>query len=284
RFYFGGNGTTGFKDLLEADIDIRAICTIPLGLGADGVPIEIRIGRYGPFLEHGETRTNIDPELAPADLNLKMAIELIEHGAQFPKTLGQHPDTGQPVLLKKGRYGVYFQLGDDENKEKQKSLMPGMSAEEATLEMALQTLALPKDLGAHPETGEPVLADLGRYGPYVKSGRSNKSLTADDDLLTISLDRAVELLATKSSRGTTELRMLGEHPQSKADIIIKSGRYGPYLTDGTTNVSLKQGEDPDGITLESAVERLAEKAARGPVKRGRKATKGRKKTTARKRK
>ena len=282
RFYFGGNGATGFKDLLEADIDIRAICTIPLGLGADGTPIDIRIGRYGPFLEYGETRTNIDPELPPADINLEMAIELLEHGAQFPKNLGQHPDTGQPVLLKKGRYGVYFQLGDDEHKEKQKSLLPGMSAEEATLEMALQMLALPKELGLHPETGDPVLADLGRYGPYVKSGRSNKSLTAEDELLTITLDRAVELLATKTSRGATELRMLGEHPQSKADVTIKSGRYGPYLTDGTTNVSLRKGEEPDSVTLESALERLAEKAANSPVKRKRRTAQGRKQTTARK--
>ena len=277
RFYFGGNGDPGFKALLGADIDIRAICTINLGLGADQVPVNIRIGRYGPFLEHGEVRTQIDPDLAPADLTLEFALELIAHGSQFPISLGQDSESGLEVLLKKGRYGIYLQLGDDEHKEKQKSLLPGLTPEEVTLDLALQILALPVDLGPHPETGEPVLADLGRYGPYVKSGKSNRSLAAEDDLLSLSLERAVELLATKKDRGPSTLRTIGSDPKTEAEITIKSGRYGPYMTDGKTNVSLKKSEEPDSVTLEDALERLAEKAAQGPRKRPRKTARSRKK-------
>ena len=277
RFYFGGNGDPGFKALLGADIDIRAICTINLGLGEDQVPVNIRIGRYGPFLEHGDVRTQIDPDLAPADLTLELAQELIAHGAQFPISLGRHPESGLEVLLKKGRYGVYLQLGDDEHKVKQKSLLPGMNAEEVTLGLALKILALPVDLGSHPGTGEPVLADLGRYGPYVKSGKANRSLATEDDLLSLSLERAVELLATNKDRGPSTLSTIGNHPQTEAEITIKSGRYGPYITDGKTNLSLKKGEDPESVTLEDAVARLAEKAAAGPSKRRRKTPGSRKK-------
>ena len=267
RFYYGGNGNTGLQELLHAPVDIRSICTIPLGSGDDGQPVNIRIGRYGVFLEHGEARTSLDSHIPPADVTLETAIQLLEVGNSFPRELGKDPESGLPVLLKKGRYGIYLQLGDDENKRKQKSLLPGMHHEDANLEVALEILALPREIGKHPESGEPVLADLGRYGPYLKCGATNRSLPSGEDLLTIELQRAVEILNTNSRKGAEVLRVLGEHPDSQAVVQIKSGRYGPYITDGTTNVSLKKGESPEEIDLAAAVERLAAKAAAGPARR-----------------
>ncbi len=269
KFYFGGNDHTGLKELLEAPIDIREICTIKLGEGPDEVPVTVRIGRYGAYLEHGDNRASLDPATPPDEISLEWALEHIEKGSEYPKELGIDPKTELKVLMKKGRFGVYLQLGDDERKEKQKSLLPDMQPEDVSLSVALDILALPRELGAHPETGEPVSADLGRYGPYVKSGKTNRSLPKGEDLLSIDLDRAVVLLSQKNSRTIETLRTVGAHPGTGVDIVIKAGRYGPYITDGTTNVSLKKGEDPEGVTLEDAVERLAAKAAAGPSKRRR---------------
>ncbi|MBA7569394.1 DNA topoisomerase 1 [subsurface metagenome] len=269
KFYYGGNSDQGLQELLKAPIDIREICTIKLGEGTDQAPVAVRIGRYGPYLEHGEVRTSLDPDVAPADVSLEKALELLEKGSDFPKELGRDLDKNLPVLMKKGRYGVYLQLGDDEQKVKQKSLLPGMAPEEVNLEVALEILSLPRELGDHPVTGEAVLADLGRYGPYLKCGKTNRSLPAEENLLAIGLDRAVALLAEKNKKGSEVLCSIGAHPETGAEIQVKKGRYGPYITDGTTNVSLKKGEESDQIELADAVERLAEKVARGPVKRRR---------------
>ncbi len=269
KFYFGGHDVTGLKDQLEADIDIRSICTINLGKGEDNEPVNVRIGRYGPYLEHGQRRANIDADIAPDEIDLAKALELIELSEQFPKHMGIDPESGEPVLLKKGRFGIYFQLGDDETKLKQKSLLPGMNQEDANLAIGLQLLALPAEIGTHPDTGEPVLKDLGRYGPYIKSGTKNKSLPRGEDLLTITLDRAVELLNSKNAGGTEVIKILGSHPTTKVEIQVKTGRYGPYITDGTVNVSLRKGDDPETLELNDAITRLAEKAARGPTKRRR---------------
>jgi DNA topoisomerase-1 len=273
KFYFGAEGIIGLKDQLEADIDIRSICTINLGEGADTAPVNVRIGRYGPYLEHGERRANIDADIAPDQIDLKKALELIELSEEFPKHLGDDPETGQPVYLKKGRFGLYFQLGDDDAKLKQKSLLPGMHQEDASLAFGLDLLALPKEIGTHPDTGEPVFKDLGRYGPYLKSGSKNKSLPHGEDLLSITLDRAVELLNSKKTTGTEIIKVLGNHPRTEADILIKTGRYGPYITDGSVNVSLRKSDDPETIELDDAITRLADKAAKGPTKR-RRVTKG----------
>ncbi len=142
-----------------------------------------------------------------------------------------------------------------------------MHHEDANLEIALEILSLPREIGKHPESGEPVLADLGRYGPYLKCGSTNRSLPSGEDLLTIELQRAVEILNTNTRKGAEVLRELGEHPDSQTAVQIKSGRYGPYITDGSTNVSLKKGESPEEIDLAAAVERLAAKAAAGPSRR-----------------
>ncbi|UCH11500.1 MAG: type I DNA topoisomerase [Fidelibacterota bacterium] len=268
KFYFGHNGDQGLKDLLGNPIDSREVCTIRIGEGEDEVPVLVRVGRYGPYLEYGDVRTNLDLETPPAELSLEQALELIRKGGEYPKELGTDPATELPVLLKKGRYGFYLQLGDNDHKQKQKSLLPGMQPEEVNLDVALDILSLPRELGMHPETGEAVLADLGRYGPYLKSGSTNRRLPKGEDLLTIELERAVEILAKGGGRaGATVLRPVGQHPATGVDIVIKEGRYGPYITDGKTNVSLKKGEDPESVELADAVERLAAKAAQGPTKR-----------------
>lgn len=269
EFYFGGNGDApGLKTMLQSDIDIRAICTISLG-ESGGQPVTVRIGRYGPYLEHGEERANLSPELAPADLDLEAALEIIKKGSEYPKTMGVDPESGKTIFMKSGRFGIYLQLGDGESdkKPKQKSLLPGMQPADVSLDIAVEILSLPRTLGNHPESGEPVLADLGRYGPYVRSGDKSRSLPAGEDLLNLQLAKAVELLAQQNRQGTELLQTLGKHPGTDVDVVIKSGRYGPYITDGTTNVSLKKGEDAATVTLDMAVLRLAEKAAKGPSKR-----------------
>lgn len=271
EFYFGENGDSpGLKSMLQSDIDIKAICTITLGESGNR-PVTVRIGRYGPYLEHGEDRANLSPELAPADLDLETALEIIKKGSEYPKTLGVDPESGKTILMKSGRFGIYLQLDDEgsDKKPKQKSLLPGMQPADVSLEIAVEILALPKNLGNHPESGEPVLADLGRYGPYVRSGEKSRSLPAGEDLLNLQLAKAVEILAQQNRQGTELLQTLGKHPETGVDVVIKSGRYGPYITDGSTNVSLKKGEDAATVTLDMAVERLAEKAAKGPTKRRR---------------
>jgi DNA topoisomerase-1 len=266
EFYFGENGGQGLKKQLASPIDAREVCTIEIGKTEDE-PVVVRVGRYGPYLQYGEERTSIDMDTAPSELTLDKALELIRKGGEYPKELGTDPDGGQPVLLKKGRYGFYLQLGDDETKLKQKSLLPGMQPEEVNLEVALSVLALPREVGRHPESGEAVLADIGRYGPYIKCGDTNRSLPAGEDVLTLELDRALEILKTKGRSTPAVLRSVGQHPETKVEIQIKDGRYGPYITDGKVNVSLKKGEDSESIGIEEAVARLAEKAAKGPTKR-----------------
>jgi len=267
QFYYGHNGGKGLKELLQNPIDARDVCTIRIGETEDRVPLFVRVGRFGPYLEYGEERTSLDLEIAPAELSLDRALELISKGSEYPKELGTDPHTDLPVLLKKGRFGFFLQLGNDTQKEKQKSLLPDMHPEDVNLDVALAILALPRELGTHPETGEPVLADLGRYGPYLKSGKTNRRLPKSEDLLTLKLDRALELLKQGGRTGSTVLKSLGVHPETGAEILVKEGRYGPYITDGKTNTSLKKGEEPEAIELEEAVKRLAAKAAQGPAKR-----------------
>ena len=269
QFYFGHNGGNGLKELLQKPIDAREVCTIHIGTTEDQAPMHVRVGRYGPYLEHGDERTSLDLETPPAELSLDRALELIRKGSEYPKELGTDPDTNLPVMLRNGRFGFYLQLGDNDAKVKQKSLLPEQQPEEVNLDTALAILALPRDLGAHPETGEPVLADLGRYGPYLKCGKTNRNLPKGEDLLTIELDRALEILKSAGRGGSVVLRELGAHPETGAQIQIKDGRYGPYITDGKTNVSLKKGEEPEAIELTDAIERLKAKAAQGPTKRRR---------------
>ena len=281
-FYRGDDRHVGLEALIEqkqSEIDYPAI-----NVGVDPAtdqPIKVRIGRYGPFLQRGDggegNTASLPDDLPPADLTVEQAVQLLEAKAQGPKDLGPDPATGLHVFVIVGRFGAYVQLGETEKGSKEKprraSLIAGMSEQAVTLDQALQLLSLPRDLGTHPESGQMVVAGQGRFGPYVKHGDEFRSLEDSDDVFTIDLGRAVELLAApKKSRGRksaarTVLKEVGAHPRSGAAINLLEGRYGPYVTDGTTNASVPKGTSPEQITLEQAVELLA--AREGMPKKGR---------------
>ncbi len=178
--------------------------------------------------------------------------------------LGTDDTTGQPVLLKHGRFGHYVQLGENGGGEKPKmaSLWPSMSPESLTLEDALMLLSFPREIGLHPESGKPILAAAGRYGPYISCDGDNRTLPDYDSLATITVDGAVELLKQPKSRGrraggSSVLAELGPHPSSGATITVRTGRYGPYVSDGTVHATVPKKTDPAAVTLETAVELLA---------------------------
>ncbi|MEZ5977298.1 MAG: type I DNA topoisomerase [Planctomycetota bacterium] len=284
-FYFG-NGQPGLKDLLVQEIDPREACTLPLGEDEQGRTINVRVGRYGPYLERGDERASIPEGTPPDEITLEHATLLLERGSG-PQELGTHPESGEPVFLKSGRFGPYVQLGtgDDGEKPKMKSLFPGMVPEEVDLETALRLLSMPRTVGTHPENGEPILADLGRYGPYLRCGSETRSLQTPEQIFAIDVDEALKILATEKRggrRGTPEvLKDLGAEDGGEPVKLLK-GRYGPYVTDGTTNASLPKDREPDGVTLAEAREWLAARAAAGPRKKKRSAKKTSTKKTAKK--
>ena len=278
-FYTGTSDLPGLKDLLTSEIDPRRACTIPLPgqEQTDEAVINVRIGRYGPFLEREDQRAALPNGITPDELSLEKADDLLRKGSQ-PDILGDDPATGMKIYLKTGRFGPYVQLGETGEQPKMKSLLPGQLPEQITLDEALQLLSLPRMLGRDPDSGEVVNADLGRYGPYLKMGKESRSLSQPEALFTVTLEEALEILRQpKVRRGAaTVIRSLGEHPEGGAEISLRSGRYGPYVTDGETNASLPRGENPDELTLEQAVKLIAERAAKGPAKKGGRKTAARK--------
>jgi DNA topoisomerase-1 len=270
RFYFGNEGEEGLKSLVSdlADIDARAVNTIEIGEG-----IELRVGRYGPYIERNGERVTIGDEIAPDELTVGKAEELLSQ-ATDQRELGINPDTGLKVFLKNGRYGPYV-TEDTENDEKPKSssLFKAMSPETLTLEDALKLLSLPRVVGQD-ENGEDVIVSNGRYGPFVKRSSDTRSLESEEQLFTITLEEALALLAQPKQRGRRDaaapLRELGADPVSSKPILVKSGRFGPYVTDGETNASLRAGDQVETLTPERAVELLAARRERGPGKPRRK--------------
>ncbi|PYR38286.1 MAG: DNA topoisomerase I, partial [Acidobacteria bacterium] len=225
----------------------------------------VRIGRYGPFLQLGEggpgRTASLPPNVAPADLSVDKAMTLIRAKAEGPRLLGVDQKTGSNVYAIHGRFGAYVQLGEtpekgSKEKPKRSSLTGGQTESTVTLEEAVKLLRLPRDLGAHPETGQPVVAGLGRFGPYVKHGDDYRSLGADDDLFTIDLARALALFAEPKRGGRRQMtkRVIRqiESPGGGAPVQVLEGRYGPYVSDGETNASIPRGTDPNSITLEEA--------------------------------
>ncbi len=272
RFYFGDNGVSGLKQLLQADIDPRAARTIAVGVDRNGQQIEVRIGRYGPYLQRGEDRSTLPNNLAPDELTVEKAEELLRQGSG-PTELGVEAKTGRKIYAKVGRFGPYVQLGENDAEPKMKSLLPGMQLETLTLSQALELLSLPRELGVDPTTGEKVIADHGRFGPYVKRDRETRSLSGPDEVFSVTLDRALALLkeAKKSGRASTPTLMceLGVHPATGKPLRLMAGRYGPYVTDGEINASIPKGMNPDSATLEQAAEWLrarAERVASGEVR------------------
>jgi DNA topoisomerase-1 len=252
----------------------------------------VRVGRFGPYLQRNGETANLPDDMAPDELNLAKAIEMLE-APSGDRDLGKDPDTGLPVYLRDGRFGSYVQLGDagdGKDKPKTQSVLKSMSADSVTLDDALRLLSLPRTVGNDP-AGEPIEAFNGRYGPYIVRGKDRRSLEKESDLFTIGVDGAMALLAQPPKRGrqaaAAPLRELGADPVSGGTITLRNGRFGPYVTDGETNASLRTGDDPDSLTPERAHELLQLRRERGPAKgRGRKkvAAKRAKKAPARSKK
>ncbi|MFM6282084.1 MAG: topoisomerase C-terminal repeat-containing protein, partial [Dolichospermum sp.] len=297
EFYLGEQGLETLVREQESEIDASKARTVEL----ENLDAKVRIGKYGPYIEvnNGEEvfTASIPKNLTPADLNPQQVEILLKQKTAGPDQIGRHPETGEPIYIKLGTYGPYIQLGDksDENpKPKQASLLKGVTPETLTLEMAVGLLSLPRALGTHPETGGKVQASLGRFGPYVvhdqgKEGKDYRSLKSTDDVLTISLNRALELLAEpKKGRSTTKskskeaLRELGTHPEDDAPVSIYDGPYGPYIKHGKTNASIPEGESVENITLSTAVELLSAKASTKSARKTTKSTttRGKKKDAA----
>lgn len=271
-FYFG-NGHPGLKALVEKGeetIDPRQVCGLPIGKTEDDQEVEVRIGRYGPFLSMGDVRAGVPDDTPPDSLTVERAVEMLAIAAKGPEALGKDPETDKPVYLKAGRFGPYVQLGDAEEgvKPKMASLLAGMAEKDVDLALALRLLSLPRVIGSHPETGDDVLAANGRFGPYVKSGEEIRSIPTDGaSPLDIGLDAAVELLKQpKGRRGRAApappLKELGSHPGTEKPLKILSGRFGPYVTDGEINASVPRGTAPEDVSMEQAVALLEARALR----------------------
>jgi DNA topoisomerase-1 len=283
-FYFG-NGQPGLRELVSdeelARVDPRGVSTIPIGTDDTGHQLVVRVGRYGPYVQREESETaSLPPEIAPDELTIELALDMIAKQAAGPTTLGADPDTDLPVYVLTGRFGPYVQLGDQEEgtkkKPKRASLLSSQTAETVTLDDALQLLSLPRSLGPDGE-GREILASPGRYGPYLKRADGDtRSLAAEEQLFTVTMPEAEALFAQpKQRRGRQQkppIAELGEHPDTKVPVRVLDGRYGPYVTDGTTNATVPRGTDPSALTLPEAVALLRAREAMGPRK-AKKATK-----------
>jgi DNA topoisomerase-1 len=271
RFYFGADGDGGLKELVSdpnvSEIDARAVNSLPI---ADG--IVLRVGRYGPYLERGEERASVPEDLAPDELTPAKAEELLAAPAA-DRSLGRHPETGREISVRSGRYGPYVTEAPPEGadeKPRSASLFATMSPETVTLDDAVRLLTLPRTLGVDPADGVEVTAQNGRFGPFVKKGSESRSLEGEEQLFTITLEDALALLAQpkqRRGRGAPKppLKELGPDPATGKPIVLKEGRFGPYVTDGETNASLRRGDEVESLTTERAIELLAERRSKGPA-------------------
>ncbi|MBJ6639683.1 type I DNA topoisomerase [Streptomyces sp. DHE7-1] len=300
RFYFGetvpdsgfaagaadaGNGDGdhlgGLKELVTdlGAIDAREVSSFPVGND-----IVLRVGRYGPYIERGEKdteqhqRADIPADLAPDELTVDLAEELLaKPSGDFE--LGTDPASGHQIVAKDGRYGPYVtevlpegtpKTGKNAVKPRTASLFKSMSLDTVTLDDALRLMSLPRVVGADAE-GVEITAQNGRYGPYLKKGTDSRSLQAEEQLFTITLEEALAIYAQPKQRGRAAakppLKELGEDPVSAKPVVVKDGRFGPYVTDGETNATLRSGDSVETITPERGFELLAEKRAKGPAKK-----------------
>ncbi len=265
RFYFGNGSNPGLHVLVTEhldDIDARAVNSIPI---ADG--IVLRVGRYGPFLERGTDRVSLPEGIAPDELTAEKAEELLSRpSGEFE--LGVDTATGRSIVARDGRYGPYVTevLEEGETgKPRTASLLSSMSLDSVTLDDALRLLSLPRVVGE--SDGVEITAQNGRYGPYVKRAEESRSLESEEQIFTVTLEDALALLAQprpRRGRGAAKppLRELGADPATAKPIVVKDGRFGPYVTDGETNASLRKGDDVESLTLERAQELLADRRAR----------------------
>jgi DNA topoisomerase-1 len=284
QFYRGDKHHRGLEDAVQQANENAEYPLIDVGVDPDsGEGVRVRIGRYGPFLQQGEggpgKTASLPPNQPPADLTVENAMKLIRAKAEGPRNLGVDPKTGMNVYAIHGRFGAYVQLGEmpepkSKEKPKRSSLTGAQTESTVTLEEALKLLELPRELGGDPETGEVIVAGLGRFGPYVKKGDDYRSLAAEDDLFTVDLARAVALFAEpkKSGRRTMTRKVLRkiEGTDGGKPLEVLEGRFGPYVTDGETNASIPRGSDPATISLEDCRALIEARAGAPPrEKRGR---------------
>lgn len=284
-----GNGATdgspGLVTLIEhamANADPAVVNTIPLAKDDDGEEIVVRNGRYGPYLRRRDETATVPSDIPPDELTVERALELLA-APKGDEPIGVDPASNLPVYAKTGRYGPYVQLGDAETlpegqKPKMSSLFKDMSPATITLDEALQLLSLPRTVGVDPSSSEEIVARNGRYGPYVTRGKDSRSLSEERQLFTVTLDEALRLFAEPKRRGrpaaAPPLRELGEDPVSGQPVVVKNGRYGPYVTDGETNASLREreGDTVEELTLERAADLLQARRDAGPTQRSRRQT------------
>ena len=306
RFYFGeeaegsaggsaadsGNGDGdhlgGLKELVSdlGAIDARGVSSFPVGEG-----ITLRVGRYGPYVEgpsekEGEPgqRADVPDDLPPDELTVEYAKELLaKPTGDFE--LGTDPESGRPIVARDGRYGPYVtevlpegtpKTGKNAVKPRTASLFRSMTLDTINLEQALKLLSLPRVVGTDPESGDEITAQNGRYGPYMKKGTDSRSLEGEEQIFTITLEQALEIYSKPKQRGRAAakppLKELGTDPQTEKPVVVKDGRFGPYVTDGETNATLRRDDDVETITPERGFELLAEKRAKGPAKKAAKKT------------
>ncbi|MDX1636407.1 MAG: type I DNA topoisomerase [Balneolaceae bacterium] len=266
RYYKGDDGLKAKVESREDKIDPQEARQLHLPL-KDLDNIDVLVGRYGPYIKSkrngDEVTTSIPNQWYPSDITVEKLEELIKAEEEGPKSIGNHPETGEPIYVLNGRYGPYVQVGEvsDDNKKPQRaSLLKGMKPEDVDLELALKLLDLPRLLGKHPETGKEVRAGVGRYGPFVVHDGTFASLRKSDNVLDVDLDRALELLAKKKKpKRSSEIKELGEHPSNGKKVRVMDGRYGPYIKYGKKNISLPDDVDPESVSMDDAVKLIAEK-------------------------
>jgi len=294
RFFFGAGNHEGLDELVkrklggEIDLDeIRRLETMKIG-EKDGEAVSVKMGQYGPYLTHGERTASVPEDMAPDELTMEKALELLD-APSGDRELGKDPETGLPVLLRAGRYGYYVQLGEPEKGSKEKpktaSILKSMDPDTMKLEDGLKVLGLPREVGESPE-GETILATNGRYGPYLIKGKDNRSLETEDQIFSITVDEAMKIFAQpkrgRRQKAAPPLKELGDDPVSEKPIVLKEGRWGPYVTDGETNASLRKADDPKTITPERAQELLQIRREKKPTKKRRKKKSTKKKSTKKK--
>ena len=294
-FYFGGDvgpddsigRAGGLKKLVGSgveEIDAREVNSIPMFTDDQGRTVYVRVGRYGPYLERplgttGENgseesqRANLPDDLPPDELTVEVAEKLFATPMEG-RSLGTDPESGHEIVAKEGRFGPYITEilpEGDKSKPRTGSLFKSMSLDTVTLDDALKLLSLPRLVGTDPESGNDITAQNGRYGPYLKKGTDSRSLESEEQIFTITLDEALKIYAQPKQRGrraaAPPLRELGDDPESGKPLVVKDGRFGPYVTDGETNASLRKGDDVESLTMDRAVELIAERRAKAPAKK-----------------
>ncbi len=271
RFYRGDADFAGLHPLVNdlGEIDARELASFPI----EGSDIVLRVGRYGPYIERDGERANVPAELAPDELTAEKAAELMAMPSN-DRELGVDPETGLTILAKNGRYGPYVtevlaEGAPKSAKPRTGSLFSDMALDTITLEDALRLLSLPREVGADPADGVMITAQNGRYGPYITKDKDSRSLPDEASIFTIDLEGALALLAQpKQRRGQAAAKpgiVVGVDPATNREVTLKEGRFGPYVTDGETNASLRRADDPATIGIERAADLLAERRAKEPA-------------------